>query len=387
MMNLNLAQLKELAAIEGEVCISIYLPTARAGATVDQARIRFKNLLRRAEHTAAAHCGSRGDLGSMIRVGWRLMDDTRFWRRRSDGLAVFLAPQVFLFYRVPLHVEERFAAAGRFLIKPLIPLFMAAGRFSVLALSLSRVRLLACTRHSVMEVDTPEVPDGIDRALQYDSKQTQLQYQTGAAAGGGDRPALFHGHGVGVDDRKDEIRRYFQNVDRGLGPYLPEPEAPLVLAGVEYLLPIFREVTSARWVLDASITGNPDTRRAEVLHAEALEIVRPVLDKRQHEDAARYRALAGKGFTAAGVRAVVPAAAAGRVDTLFVALDRTLPGLFDRTSGRVRVAPAADETDPTTEDLLNRAAVETLLHGGRVYARQDDQLPDERDAVAAILRY
>ena len=40
---------------------------------------------------------------------------------------------------------------------------------------------------------------------------------------------------MGVDERKDELLRYFQHIDRGLHALLREETAPLVLAGVEYL--------------------------------------------------------------------------------------------------------------------------------------------------------
>ena len=49
MKNFTMEDLKRLMGVENDVCISMYMPTDRAAATTDEQRIRFKNLLRRAE--------------------------------------------------------------------------------------------------------------------------------------------------------------------------------------------------------------------------------------------------------------------------------------------------------------------------------------------------
>jgi hypothetical protein len=384
MKNFTMQDLKRLATIEDDVCISITMPTDPKAASTDEQRIRFKNLLQQAEKTCRERAPKKKELFEMIEEARRLLENDYFWRYQSDGLAVFIAPDVFLYYRLPVAFNEAFSVSNRFAVKPLIPMFMADKRFYILALSQAEIRLLSCSRHSVMEIELVDVPDGIAESLQYDSKHSQLQFHTGAAAGGGDRPAMFHGHGVGIDDNKDEILRYFRDVDRGLQTILADSDAPLVLAGVDYLLPIFREVTTYKRVLPEAVTGNPDKLRAEELHRKALEIVHPVLAQDQQTAAERYRELAGRGYTAAGVQTVVPAAAYGRVDTLFVCLAERRPGIFDRESGRVTLT---DAENPSAEDLLDLAAVETIKNGGRIYATTADSMPEKQAAVAAILRY
>jgi len=376
--------LKRLTDIEDGLCISMYMPAEPGAATVDEQRIRFKNLLRKAEKEIQKSGSKKKDLYEMVEQGRRLLENDYFWRYQSSGLAVFISAGVFLFYKLPISFEEEFVAGQRFYIKPLIPLFMADGRFYVLALSQKEVRLFSCTRYHVMEIDLVDVPEGIAESLKYDSKQYQLQFHTGAAGGGGDRPAIFHGHGVSVDDNKDELLRYFQDVDRGLSDILPEQEVPLVLAGVEYLLPIFKEASSYRRVMKEVVRGNPETLRAEELHEKAWEIVRPELEKSQWEAKQRYRDLAGKGYTAAGVQTVVSHAAYGRVDTLFIDIDGRRPGSFDPDKNETAVY---DEDSADGEDLLDLAAVETIKHSGKVYAVKKEDMPEEHAAAAAILRY
>jgi hypothetical protein len=383
MKNFTMEDLKRLMGVEKDVCISMYMPADPAAATTDEQRIRFKNLLRRAEKTVRERAPKNKHLAGMIEKGRRLLDNDYFWRYQSDGLAVFIAPDVFLFYRLPIAFDEVFSASNRFAVKPLMPMFMADARFYILALSQAEVRLFACTPHSVVEIDLVDVPNGIAESLQYDSKHYQLQFHTGTA-GGNRRPAMFHGHGVGTDEKKDDILRYFRDVNQGLAAILSDKQTPLVLAGVDYLLPIFRAATSYHWVLEEAVIGNPDGLRAEELHQMALPLVRPVLEQSQKDDERRYREMAGKGYTATGVQAVVPAAVYGRVEALFVALDERRPGAFDKKSNRVTIA---NEDDPAAEDLLDLAAVETIINGGRVYATKRERMPEAHAAVAAILRY
>jgi hypothetical protein len=44
------------------------------------------------------------------------------------------------------------------------------------------------------------------------------------------------------------------------------------------------------------------------------------------------------------------------------------------------------EPGPQDEDLLDFAAVQTLMHGGRVHVLPEEQMP-ETEPVAAVLRY
>ena len=62
---------------------------------------------------------------------------------------------------------------------------------------------------------------------------------------------------------------------------------------------------------------------------------------------------------------------------------RQLWGTWDRESGR---AVQHDQEENGDEDLLNRAAVEALLHRASVFALEPDQMPDAR-AAAAVYRY
>jgi hypothetical protein len=369
-------------------CVSIYLPTHRVGAEIQQDPIRLKNLLAEAEE----HLLTRGlrtpEAKELLKPAGRLLQDGLFWQRQSDGLAIFLSPEAFRYYCLPFDFKELVVVSDRFHVKPLLPLFSSDGQFYILALSQNEVRLLQGTRYSASEVALEGVPTSLAEALRYNDPEKRFQFHTSTITPGGKggRPAIFHGHGVAsADDPKDYISRYFHRVDKGLRDLLRDEQAPLVLAGVDYLFPIYREANTYPHLVDEGIEGNPEELRAEELHEQAWVIVQPLFLAAQRETAARYRQLAGAGSEQASndLKEVVRAAYHGRVETLFAAIGLQQWGTFDPATNAVQLHR---EVKPGDEDLLDFAAVHTLLNRGTVYAVELKKVPDEAP-LAAVFRY
>jgi hypothetical protein len=375
--------------LEGHVGwhVSMFMPMIQRGAATQQNPIRCKTLLRQAEEQLLANGLRSQETQELLQPVQQLLADHIFWQRQSPGLAFFLASQVSRAYRIPLSLDELVVVARRFHVKPLLPLLSGDGHFYVLALSQKEVRLLQGTRYSIREVALPGVPQGIAEALRYDVVEKRSHHYPGSQgrAAGGISPVA--GHGVGVEDAThephDALLRYFQQVNTGLRAILRTAHAPLVLAGVEYLLPIYRRANSYPYLLEEGVTGNPEGLRAEELQERALTIVQPHFQRSQEGAAAQYRQLTGTGRVVSDIGGVVTAAYEGRIETLFVAIDVQQWGIFQ---GESRAVEVHQEAVAGSEDLLNVAAMYTLQRRGTVYAVAPQQMPD-RTPAAAILRY
>lgn len=377
------ADLEELAGVTGAPSVSIYLPTHRPGTTADADRIRLKNLLREASDRLAVQ-GTRGEaVHRLLEPAERLVQDDLVWQRQSAGVALFLAPSFDRVYRLPLPVDERVVVGDRFYVKPLLPLLTGDGRFFILALSQRGVRLFQATRHSIAEVVLEGIPGSLDEVLKYDVYDRQLQVHARVPAGKGAHATVFHGHGFYDDDDKERIRRYFHQVEKGVHRVLRDEHAPLVLAGVDYLVPLYREVSGYGHLLDSAVTGNPETMKPAELRDLAWSVVAPQLLAREREAAERYRRLAGTGRTSADLAETVQAAQQGRVDQLFVAAGAEAWGTVDPGSGRVEIHPVAQSGDV---DLIDFAAVQTLVKRGTVFAVERERVPSG-GPVAAVFRY
>ena len=365
-------------------CVSMFMPTHQAGGGTLQDPIRLKNLLSDAEGHLVDLNMRRPDAENLLESARRLVDDTEFWLYQASGLAVFLCKDFFRSYRVPLDFGELVVVADRFHVKPLMPLLTGDGHFFVLALSGGDVRFLEGTRYTIAAVELPpDAPKNLAEALKYDDPESQLQFHTGTQDRPGKRAAMFHGHGVGIDDTKDSILRYCREVDRVLGELLKEERAPLVLAAVDYIHPLFREATSYRYLLEEGITGNPEELSSKELHSRAWSVVEPHFNRAREDARARYHELAESGKTSSQVASALIWAHRGRVDSVFVPLGVHCWGEFIADDEHVVVH---EEREAGDEDLLDVIAVQTFLRGGIVYAVPPEDIPGD-GPVAAIFRY
>ena len=365
--------------------VSIYLPTHRAGAETQQGPIRLKNLLREAESRLVARGTPANSIERTLGPIRALLKNTPFWQHQDHGLAIFAGADSFHLYRLPLAVEELAVVGDRIHLTPLLPLLTRNGRFFVLALSQKQARLYEATRNEIRELDLGDTPGSLAEAVGHDWEQKSLQYRTGQTSpgSGGRRRAIYHGHGSGEEADKNEIARFLQQVDVGVRRLLKDPQEPLVVAAVDYLLDMYRDLSKVPGLADEGILGNPDHSSAEELRAKAWRIVKPIFLASQSESAERFAVLATKGLATDDLETGVLAAVDGRVETLFVPLETHRWGRLDSTTREIAIAP---EPGDESEDLLDRAAVETFLHGGTVYAVDEAGLPGT-GVLAALLRY
>ncbi|HVB22795.1 MAG TPA: hypothetical protein VNG51_12695 [Ktedonobacteraceae bacterium] len=380
-------EFRTLMMPQSGTCISIVLSTHRMGVEMQSDPLKLRNTIRTVEkrlHESGLH--STQELLKPIQA---LLDEKDFWQHEGDGLVIFRSSHLFRVYRVPMSVTDQIIIGDHFYIKPLLPLLVNEGRYFVLALSQNDARLLEGTHYNIQEIALPEtVPQSLPEALKYDDIEDNdvRHYSSSSGAGigkGGRRAAIFYGQGVGIDDLKDQLLRYFQQINHGLQALLRDETAPLVLAGVEYLIPIYREANTYPHLMEQAIAGNPDKLKAETLHEQAWPIVQPLFLKPEREAADRYKATMGTGFASNAIEEVLPAATYGRVESLFVALDQMQWGRFDSTTTTLTYH---QEAEPGDEELLNVAAIQTLLHGGAVYAVEQAEIPGE-SLVAAVYRY
>jgi hypothetical protein len=367
--------LQRLAVGRQGPCVSVFLPTHRAGREVEQAPIRLKNLLRQATDALTFNGVRAPEIDRLLAPLRRLLDDRQVWRYQSDGLALFSRPEWWRSFRVPLDLPELAVVDDRFHVTPLLPLLAGDGHFFVLALSQNQIRLLEGTRDRVEEVDLPGVPLGVRDALQGEEVQKQLALYV-ADDGGVGAGGVYHGHGHPGEGQAERILRYFRKVDRGLREVLAGERAPMVLAAVEYLSPIFRKANTYPQLVDEVVPGSPEGLSRHELHARAGPIVEPLFLRARREAAARYGRLAGTGLTSQDPQDIVRAAENGRIETLFVSQHPADPSA---AAGDVSVS----DEDSRLRDVLELATVTALPRA----APSMCSLPVRSRAAATPQRY
>jgi hypothetical protein len=385
---LSLEELREIVEQPQSICVSLFMPTVKRGSEMQQNPIRFKNLIKQAEAKLAEHDLRSPEIASLLQPAMDL-DSEDFWQHQDEGLAVFVTGGFCRYYRLPLPFEELVVVNDRFHLKPLLPLLTRDSTFYILALSQKQVRFFEASRYNIHEVEVPNLPQNLNETLQYDETAKDGQFRIGTTAGHGGsgphRAGTFHGQGSpDRDQHQKDILQFFLAVDGALQDVLRNQQATLILASVEYLRAIYQEANTYHHLLPEGIdTENPQVVTPEELHQRALPLVEPLFSQSEQAAIDHYQEMTSTGKTSTDPKEAIPAAYYGRIEQLFVPVGVQRWGNFDPQTNELQIHPDAE---PGDEDLLNAAAIQTLLNGGEVYAVEPDRVPDEAP-LAAVFRY
>jgi Bacterial archaeo-eukaryotic release factor family 7 len=382
MNTLSTDELKSLVEERVGPLISISSPTERVGSETRQNPIRFKKLLRDAEDRLTQGGLRAAQAQQMLDPARKLLDDAPFWQRQGDGLVVYLSPKLFRFYSTPFKLEELVVVGERFYVKPILRALTGNRQFYILALSQNKVRLLEATQSNAREMAVKDIPSSLAEALKYEQTEKNLQFRTVSGAGGRGT-AMFYGQGASIEVYKERILRFCHQVDDGVRKRLVNQRAPLVFAGVDFLFPIYKEANTYAKLMPEPIVGNPDEIGSDELRKGAWAIVQPAFEKERHEASTYYQQVSNTPRAMHRISQVAPAAYRGHIELLFVETGVQLWGTFAPEVGAVH---EFEQAQPGSEDMLDFAAAHTLLHGGKVYVVERDQMPNST-SVAAVLRF
>jgi Bacterial archaeo-eukaryotic release factor family 3 len=352
--------LRELADLDLRPTVSILMPTHRAGSGIRQDPIRLKTLVREARLQLERQGLEDSIASSLLRPAEDLLEDRTFWRHQEDGLALFAGPNFFRRYRLGWPLREAALVGEHFWVKPLLPALATTERFYVLALSRHAVRLIEAGPQAPAEVDLGDLPRSVDEALRSDTPEQNLQPHVVTKA----------------------VRQFFHRVDDRVRRLMPDRETPLVVAALDYMRSIYREVNTHPGLVPQGLAGSPDGLSTKALAGRAWSLVRPRFERFRAEALERYENV-GPRLTSTDLAAVLTAASQGRVADLFVATDVDRWGSFDPGSTTIQVR---DRPGPGVEDLLNLAAVYTIERDGSVHAFVGPRVPGAGE-IAASLRY
>jgi hypothetical protein len=377
------ADLDKLLRKQTGFCASLYMPTHVVGPQAPDDEIRLKNLIAIARHKLIEYGQRPADVRKSLEAIERLPRDAEFWGHRSQSLAIFLSDDLFERFRLGTPVNEEAIVDRRFYLKQLLPSVAADGKFFILAISQNAARLLAATPYTCEGVTVKSLPPSRDEALNLVGADRGQQVHSAMHGRFGKQAGVFHGQGGARDTAKDELVQYFRGIDAALRPVLRGSKAPLVLAMVDYEASLFREVCEYPHLAAETLSGNFDYAADHELHEQARPIAQRLFGRDREEAAARYRELADTSRASDRLEVILPAAHEGRVETLFVDPRAVALGTFDPAARLIRNGRSVGME---AEDLLDRAAVESLLRHAEVYAVGQKEMPCS-SPIAAIFRY
>jgi hypothetical protein len=365
-------------------CVSIYMPVHKEGLAVNELNdpIAFKDCIRDAERQLQQMGFSVQRIKGILQPAYDLMQDDNFWRSQLLGLAFFATEGFCRYIKLPEEPATKVIVNDHFLLAPLIPFLTNNEHFYVLTLSKHQAKLFRGDHYGMTPVTVPGMPRGMDDVVHFEEKDEAGVFRTGGKGGTGS--ANFHGIGGGKPDEKESIGLYFAEVARTVEKeILSQENAPLLLAGVHYLHPIYITAAHYKHIIQEGLKGNYDHMPMPDLHRQAREKLQPILHEEVQRWIDEYNNKSGGALTSPIPADVIPAAYYGQAGRLFVQKDAHIWGRFDAQSQLLEVH---DERQAGDDDLVNEAVMQVLLNGGYVHILSKERMPGET-VIAALFRY
>lgn len=372
-----------MAGADIEHCVSLVLPVDPTGEGRKAARIHLKNGASQFKRQLESRGADTSEWKEAFEAVAALQDDDGFWDRTSGGLAIFAAPGFLRRYVLPVPFEPQAHVGSVFDVTALLGAVGTGTEFYLLAISQAGARLFRGSRFTVVELELPDAPRGVDDLFLQDDTSPQLQFRT-LGGGGAAQAAVIHGQGSTARAEDAHVLHYFRLVDEDVRKIVEGTRAPLIFAGDAPLFPLYKEANSYGKLADEFVSGNPDRLDAARLHAQAWPIVRQQLDRARDEFVDTIEEGIAKGRGSNKIATIVHKSVSGLTASLALRQGARAWGAFDGQSGTDQVHVHAERT-AKSEDLLNLAAVHTIRHGGDV-AIVSERAPANDAAAAAMFR-
>ena len=350
--------------------VSITMPVESSGPETRQNTIRWSNLLRTARTRLERREAPPSYVEAVMETAVSGLNTPELWESSPRGLLALLGPRrprVFPLRRAP---EELVYVCDRYRLLPLFEKRIESRPFYLLGLSQGRVQVWRGDGRGLRELDIPHLPKSLEDAMGHDLTEETLQGYTVGLQRPGGSATIFHGHGSGEDDVTREQAGFLKRVDHALVEGLDDRRAPLVVAGVERLADMFRNLSKHPRIAPEIIHGNPWDRSRSELHQRAWHIARPQLDVEREIAFDRLGGDPSNLETDLGT--ILRSAREGRVETLAAASDAPRWGNFDPQTEELELHERQNGSEC---DLIDLAVRWSLRHGADVYVAAKARLP------------
>lgn len=374
---LRLSTLRDVLRSPGP-CITILLPPYRPGEPAGSPATVLKTSIREAARQFAEREVSKAARTDLLQPIESLAEDPTFAAGSHWGRAIFRSPSVFRQFDLTQASQPFLNVAGCFSIRQLTAELARPRVFYILVLSKTRVALLRCAGFHAEIAKLPAgVPDTLTEALELEPPDHDLENRSAAGISTGNMHGVRFGTGSGRETARVHLADFYKLVDRGLQEVLRESEIPLILAGVDEDATVFRAVSNYRHLSKKGIGGSAygSFRQEEVLE-QAYSILRNDDLEREASSLriARERVTATRFSTDPDT--ILHAAFEGRVSQLYVNQSAEKIDVFERRSYQ----------NWGKEDLLNLAAVQTIIHYGKASVLPAELMP-EASTIVGIMRF
>lgn len=377
----TIESLAELTATHQPPCLSLYQPTHRHSPDNQQDRIRFRNLLKIMESSLRQKY-PEPETRHFLEPFEALELDREFWNQSLDGLVVLSGAGVFRVFRLRRPVAELAVVANSFHVKPLRRFLQYVGRYQILGLSLTKIRLFEGDLGTLEEIEPLSgVPRTITDAL---GAELTEPHQTVASYGGvkGGIGPMRHGQGGKKDEADKDTQRFFRAVDRAVLKHHSHPSGlPLLLAALPEHHHLFRSISHNPFLMEYDLDLNPFDLTNSELRERAWALLEPQYQTWLASLLEEYEEARSCGLGSDDLGEVWKGATAGRISKLMIASDRKIAGRIVDDTGKYELA---DMNEENAVDLLDDLGELVDRMGGQILVMPAAQIPGTTGLAASF---
>jgi len=367
-------------------CITLLLPPYRPGEPGEPLAALLKTDMQEAAKRLATRRIAEPVIADLLEPLHQLSHEEESLAGSGSARVIFRSHGVFrqLELPVPPSPARDCTVGDCFWIRPILASLALPPHVYVLEVTKKAVTLLACGFTGVARVDLPKgTPKTLDEALGLDQPDHDLMNRSAAGPSIGAMHGVQFGTGSARETQHAHLRDFYGAVDRGVKQLLRWNQAPLVLAGVDEDVAIYRSVSTYSKLLEQGMHGSPGAAPSGAMPPDQIlrhahDIALFDFERRAGLELAESNERLAPARFATDLDGILRAAVEGRVSVLYLDDNGRRTGNFD---GKV----FGGSTNWHDEDLLNVAAVETLLRSGVVYSLPSHLMTGS--VAAAAFRY
>lgn len=265
-------ELNKLRQINRPYCLSIYLKT-NSFSPASSLAIELKNRVRQAKIALIDIGLDYRQIKKILRPIEELINFNQYWPKLNSNLVIFSEANFFeYFYLEDNNFEDKITIANQFEIEPLIQIINNNPHYFILELAHKKIHLLEGDKYRLNEVHLKNLPTDMEKDLKIDEYPQSWQSHTIAPVRSTDSQAYHEQYNVKQTD-KLMLKIFFRLIDKSLINLLNRKQKPLILAGVNYLIPIYKSINSYPRLMNNYIKGNQQTANKDQLRRAALSIL------------------------------------------------------------------------------------------------------------------
>lgn len=272
----NKEELQELESFSEPGSLTAYATFDDPSSTILPNRIGLKNLLFEARERLTAAGLKCKDVDKALKPAFALADNSQSLPRINESLAMFIHPNFFRYYHLPARAAVNLISVGKgFNVGPLKEIMEQNKSYLVLSLGHKNVCLYEGDRFKLKRVRMKDFPSNLVESLRIDEYPNETELHPVGPVGTSQASEGFHGHYNKKQTDKKLLLEFFRQIDHRIREFLTNKnQPPLILAGVNYLLPIYRKANTYPRLLPIGILGNQENVNRSDLVKKAWRIAK-----------------------------------------------------------------------------------------------------------------